>query len=448
VKVVDANLDPSLDPSRMPPSLWADTAFPAPLFKALAPGDHAADLIVIGGGFTGLSTALHAAERGARVIVLEAAEIGWGASGRNNGQVIPAMTRADPDVIAKAFGAEKGEALVSLIGGSGNALFELARKHRIECAAVQNGWIQPAHRASRMALAQSRFEQWQKRGFNVELVDRERAWSLIGSNFWFGGWQNLTGGHINPLAFVRGLGRAAQAAGASIHTRSPVTDIARVGDAWRVSTPQAFVTAPRVLIATHAYSGALGVNSPSPWPKLPTTMIPMRSYQLATQPLPPELRATILPHGHAMSDTHGDLHLARFDETGRLLTGGALIVPFGYESRLRDRLAARLTRMFPQLEDWPLRFDYLWHGNFAVTPDGLPRFATLGNGLFAWMGCNGRGVALSTALGPALTDAIFANDPADSALPFEPMRRIAAHSLVKRTAIAAMMMYRWRDARD
>jgi glycine/D-amino acid oxidase-like deaminating enzyme len=441
VNVVDANLDTS----RFPPSLWADTASPAPENAALEPGAYRADLVVIGAGFTGLSTALHAAQRGVRVVVLEAAEVGWGASGRNNGQVIPAMTRADPDVMVKAFGAEKGESLVRIIGGSGTMLFDLVRKHQIKCAAVQNGWIQPAHRASRMVLAQNRVEQWKRRGFPVELLDLDRTRSLIGSDFWFGGWQNTTGGHINPLAFVRGLARAAQAAGAQIYTKSPVTGIARVSSGWRVSTPAGQVSAPRVLIATHAYSGA---GSASPWPKLPKTLLPMRSYQLATQPLPPELRATILPQNHAMSDTQGDLHLARFDETGRLLTGGALIVPFGYEGRLRESLGARLKRMFPQLQDWPVKFDYVWHGNFAVTPDGLPRFAQLGDGLFTWMGCNGRGVALSTALGPVLADTMFADDPAKSALPFEPMRTVAAHAFAKRTAIAALALYRWRDLRD
>jgi glycine/D-amino acid oxidase-like deaminating enzyme len=438
--------DPNLDTGRFPPSLWADTAAPAPSTGPLEPGEYFADLVVIGGGFTGLSTALHASERGARVILLEASEIGWGASGRNNGQVIPAMTRADPDVIVREYGQEKGEALVNIIGGSGDKVFELVRKHRIACAAVQSGWIQPAHRLSRMDLARSRVQQWTRRGFAAELLGRDQTRSLIGSDLWFGGWQNRTGGHINPLAFVRGLASAAQSVGSVIHTRSAVVGISRRPSGWRVSTQTAHVNAPKVLVATHAYSGALGLTSP--WPKLASTMIPMRSYQLATQPLPAELRATILPQNHAMSDTHGDLHLGRFDETGRLITGGALIVPFGYEQRLRKRLQDRLKRMFPQLRDFPLEFDYVWHGNFAVTPDGIPRFVKLGDGLYTWLGCNGRGVALSTALGPVLVDAIFADDLSTSVLPFERMRCLSAHALVKRTAIAAMLLYRWRDSRE
>ncbi len=140
--------DANTDITRLPPSLWADSAPPPPITAPLPEGAHTADLVVIGAGFTGLSAALHATTRGARVIVLEAAEIGWGASGRNNGLVIPAMTRADPDVLVQTFGGEKGERLVRLIGESADHLFDLVRQHDIRCEAVQQGWIQPAHRPS------------------------------------------------------------------------------------------------------------------------------------------------------------------------------------------------------------------------------------------------------------------------------------------------------------
>src|SRR5690606_38504214 len=136
------------------------------------------DVAVVGAGFTGLSAALHLAEAGIACTVLEAAEIGWGASGRNNGQVIPNLSRIDPDAIVAAVppelgGAEKGEALVSLIRDSASLVFDLIRKHRIEAEAVQNGWIQPAHRPSRMKLAESRVRQWGSRGAPVRLLSRE-----------------------------------------------------------------------------------------------------------------------------------------------------------------------------------------------------------------------------------------------------------------------------------
>ncbi len=435
--------NPNLDPSHHAPSLWAATAQQAPATQPLAFGEHRAELVIVGGGFGGLSAALHAAEKGVNVMLLEAAEIGWGASGRNNGQVIPCLTRADPDILVQEFGPAKGEALVAVLRDSARTVFDLIRKHKIECDAVQNGWLQPAHRRSRLAVSRSRHEQWQRRGAPVELLDQDQVAAITGSRYWFGGWQNPTGGHINPLGFARGLARAAIAAGARIHTRSAVTDLQRHGDGWKVSTAHGVVSSPRVILATQGYTDFF---TPTLWPGLAQSVVPARSYQMATQVLPAEIRATILPQDHAMSDTQGDLHFARFDASGRLVTGGSLIIPLGFDARLRQRIGARLHKLFPQLDALgKVRFDYVWHGVFAATPDKLPRFHRLDEGLYSWMGCNGRGVALATALGPILVDAALGGE---ALLPLEQPRPIAAHALVKRLAITAMLYYRWRDRRD
>jgi glycine/D-amino acid oxidase-like deaminating enzyme len=435
--------DPNLDRQQHAPSLWADTAERAPDTQALGRGEYQADLVVVGGGLGGLSAALHAAERGLQVILLEASEIGWGASGRNNGQVIPCLTRADPDVLVKEFGPEKGEALVAILRDSASGVFGLIRKHRIECEAVQNGWVQPAHRRSRLALAQSRHDQWKRRGAAVELLDQEQVAAVTGSTYWCGGWQNTTGGHINPLGFARGLARAALDLGAQIHTQSAVIRLERDGNSWKLSTAHSMVRSPRVILATQGYTG---FHARDLRPGLARSVVPARSYQMATQILPEEVRAGILPRNHALSDTQGDLHFARLDASGRLVTGGALIVPLGYESRLRQRIGLRLHKLFPQLAAvGALRFDYLWHGDFAATPDKLPRFHRLDQGLYSWMGCNGRGLALATALGPLMVEAALG---AEVPLPFEQPRAIAAHALVRRVAMAAMLYYRWRDRRD
>ncbi len=247
--------DPNLDPSRMPPSLWAASAPPAPATQALPEGEHRCELLVVGGGFSGLTAALAGARRGADTVLLEAAEIGWGASGRNNGQVIPTLTRADPDILVREFGTEHGEALVGLLRDSANVVFELIRELRIDCEAVQNGWVQPAHRASRLALSRSRHDQWQKRGAPVEMLSREQVAAITGSDFWHGGWQNRSGGHINPLAFARGLAGAALASGVRVHTRSPVTGLERRGDDWLARVGQSTIKARRVILATHGYTG-------------------------------------------------------------------------------------------------------------------------------------------------------------------------------------------------
>lgn len=426
--------------SATPVSLWAATAPPAPATGALPGGEHYADVLVIGAGFTGLATALAAAGRGADVVLLEAGEIGAGGSGLNNGQVIPCLSRADPDEIVAARGADKGEALVALIRDSAQITFDLIRRHGIACDAVQNGWLQPAHTPGRVArISRPRFEQWRRRGAPVELLDADQVAALTGSRYWHGGWRNPTGGHVDPLALARGLARAAMAARARLYTRSPVTGMQRSGTGWRVRTDAATVVAKRVVIATNAY----GTNRV--WPGLDASWVPMRSYQMATAPLPDSIRRSILPTDMAMSDTHGDLYFCRFDRGGRLVTGGALIFDRDFEPRLKRRIGARLALLFPQIGS--PQFDYVWHGRLSMTEDKLPHLHALAEGVITWVGCNGRGVALSVALGPVLAAAALGAAPSGLPLPLTTLGRVPAHALAERIAPWMLALFRWRDAK-
>ncbi len=431
--------------SRHRPSLWAATAPPPPPTAPLR-GEARCDVAVVGGGFTGLAAALHLAEAGIGCILLEAAEIGWGASGRNNGQVIPTLSRADPDDIVASVapelgGPEKGEALVALIRDSAGLVFDLIRRHGIQAEAVQNGWIQPAHRPSRMKLAERRVRQWGDRGAPVRMVSREEIAALAGTDHWHGGWENPTGGRINPLGYARGLAAAAMAAGAVLHTGSPVRGMERKGTAWALNTPHGQVMAQRVILATNAYT------APGLWPGLHRTIARVRSFQMATQPLSDNIRRTILPQGHALSDTRGDLYFYRFDVNGRLVTGGGLIVPFGGEGRIRRRITERVRQVFPQIGE--LRFDYLWSGWLGGTADKLPHVYELAPGVLAWTGCNGRGVALATALGQELAKASAGVPLAEIAAPVETtLRRIAGHQFRALGVAWQVAKNRWNDRRD
>jgi glycine/D-amino acid oxidase-like deaminating enzyme len=437
--------DQNLAAARMPPSLWAASARAAPATAPLGAAETRADVVVIGGGFTGLCAALRLAESGVDAVLLEAAELGWGGSGRNNGQVIPCLSRADPELLVQAFGPDRGEALVRLVRDSAGIVFDLIRKHGIECEAVQNGWVQPAHSAGRMALAKSRCEQWRRRGAPVELLDRDQVGAITGSTYWHGGWQNPTGGHINPLGLVRGLAEAALKAGARIFTRTAALGLAPAGSGWRVTTPNGAVTANKVLIATQAYGGFF---TPALWPGLARSVVPVRSYQMATAPLPQDVRRRILPKNHAMSDTHGDLYFCRFDGAGRLVTGGALILDHDYAERLRLRIGARMAMLFPALrEAGALRFEHVWHGDIAMSADALPHVHRLADGVYAWLGDNGRGVALAAALGGVLADAARGVPETTLPLPFMPVAPIPLHAVAVKVAPLALLGYRWRDAR-
>ena len=188
-----------------PDSLWAAVTPPGPELPKLV-GAAEADVVVIGAGFTGLSTALHLREAGVDVAIVEAMEPGWGASGRNNGQVIPTLSRPDPEDIIARHGAV-GERFVALLRDSASTLFDLARRYQIQAEQEQSGWVQPVHSPGRIRIAERRVRQWSKFGAPVELLSRDQTRAMLGSDAWFGGFWNRTGGHINPLALSRGLAR-------------------------------------------------------------------------------------------------------------------------------------------------------------------------------------------------------------------------------------------------
>src|SRR5258707_4474853 len=190
-----------MDPAnvRWPRSLWAAVTPPGPDLPRLI-GTAEADVVVIGGGFTGLSTALHLREAGVDVAIVEAVEPGWGASGLNNGQVIPTLSRPDPEDIIARHGAA-GERFVSLLRDSASTLFEIARRYNIDAEQEQAGWVQPVHSPGRIKIAERRVRQWSKYGAPVELLSREQTRDMLGSDAWYGGvlYQNRRDA-TSPLA--------------------------------------------------------------------------------------------------------------------------------------------------------------------------------------------------------------------------------------------------------
>lgn len=302
-----------------PESLWVAVTPPGPALPSLDQSVDA-DVVVIGGGYTGLSTALHLREAGVDVAVVEAVEPGWGASGRNNGQVIPTLSRPDPEDIVRRHRAA-GERFVSLLRDSASTLFDLARRYGIDAEAEQSGWVQPVHSPGRIRIAERRVRQWSNLGAPVELLSRDETRAMLGSDAWFGGFWNRTGGHINPLALSRGLARAVIHAGGRVYARSPVLQVRREGDRWHAVTEHGAVRARALVIATNAYTGEFSSIAPT----IAREVVPILSWQMATQPLPADVRRTIIPGRQAMSDTHGELYFARYDARHRLVTGGAVL---------------------------------------------------------------------------------------------------------------------------
>jgi glycine/D-amino acid oxidase-like deaminating enzyme len=426
---------------RWPGSLWAAATPAGPELPELV-GRAEADVIVIGGGFTGLSTALHLREAGVDVAIVEAMEPGWGASGRNNGQVIPTLSRPDPDDIVARHG-EAGERFVALLRDSASTLFDVARRYQIQAEQEQTGWIQPVHSPGRIKIAERRVRQWSKFGAPVELLSRDKTRQMLGSDAWFGGFWNRTGGHVNPLALSRGLARVVLDRGGRIYARSPATRFERQNGRWLVKTAKGEISGPALIVATNAYTGEF---SKSLMPDIAHEVMPVLSWQMATQPLSETARRTVISGRQAMSDTHGELYFARYDARNRLVTGGAVIGPGNKPERLKAIVADRLQRLWPQIG--PVEFDYVWNGYVGMTTDFLPRFHRLGPNAYGWTGCNGRAVALSIALGDELSKAVRGVPESDLALPFSEPAPIMGHGLLRRLAPLMLMLYRRRDARE
>jgi glycine/D-amino acid oxidase-like deaminating enzyme len=415
-------------------SLWEATAPAGPTALELV-GSLRAEVIIVGAGYTGLSAALHLSEAGRDVIVIEASEIGAGGSGLNGGQVIPGV-KHDPDMLEQIFGPAAGQRYIETVATGPDLVFELIGKHAIACDAVRTGWIQPASSEAALELLAGRAEQWRSRGASVDLLSRAETVRLLGSERYWGAWIDRRGGNVQPLAYARGLARAALAAGARIFCRTPALELVREGAQWRIRTPNGNLSGAQVILATGAYSGALS-------DRLRRSLVVVPSLQVATQVVPEALRQTILPERQAASDTCHLLRYFRMDAGGRFIMGTRGMfgdVPLAQAARHHY---AAVREIYPQLAG--LSFEYHWGGLVALTADHLPHLHELGPGLLAGLGFNGRGVAMATMMGRLLARRALGCPHDELNFPVTPLRPIAFHGFSHVGARAAMQVLRLRD---
>lgn len=369
--------------------LWRKTA-PA---RATAPGlagDQKADVLVVGGGFTGLAAALGAADAGARVMLLEGGKVGGAASGRNNGLVISHHSKAAPSEIEKAWGKTYGDRYNGLVANAAPVAFGLLQRFAIDAHQVQTGWIQPAHSAAALARTRVFHDEWKAFGLGVEWLERDEISDRIGSAY-PGGWIVHNSGHVNPYAMAIGLANAIERLGVRIFENTRAVSITKATGGWRVATAQGSITAPEVVLATNALTGDI-------WPRLHRTMIPVTLYQAASAPLSAALRKRILIGNPAVSDTRRDIRAFHYDRDHRIVTAGTLTSWHNAEKRGKVAASRLLAKAFPALGPAP-QVDEYWEGTFAVVPDRKPRLFRLAPGLVFGGIYSGRGVALALSLG-------------------------------------------------
>jgi glycine/D-amino acid oxidase-like deaminating enzyme len=398
-----------------PPSLWAETAAPGPDCAPLA-GDHISDVAVVGAGFTGLSAALHLAEAGHAVRVLEAAQPGWGASGRNGGQVNPGW-KLLPDEVEALHGSEQGARINEMADAACDLVFHLIDWHGIACDAVRPGYVQGAQSQRGIAFLEDWTRQWAARGAPVELLSRRETRELLGTETYLRGMLDRRGGNIQPLDYTRGLARAALTAGAVVHGDSPALSLARRADGWKLRTREGSLSAGQVLLCTNGYTDSL-------WPGLAATVVPVPSFVAATEPLDMERLAAILPGRHAVSETRRIQVYYRMDADGRFVIGGRGNRFNAEQMGDPAHVQAQARRLFPVLDgvDW----QFHWGGYTAMTHSHTPKLVGLAPGLYAGMGYNGRGVAMATMMGKQLAAVVAGEQPH---MPVETMRRIPLHGL-------------------
>lgn len=392
------------------PNLWRATAresFTAPPLDA----DRTVDLAVIGGGFTGCAAALEAARQGASTCLLEAETIGHGGSGRNVG-LVNAGLWLPPDTVRAQMGDDAGNRLLATLAEAPARVFALIDREAIDCEATRNGTLHLAHAAKGLADLAERHRQGRAMGAPLQLLDTAETARRTGSTAFHGALLDPRAGTIQPLAYVRGLARAAAQAGAILHENSPVQSILRKADHWHVTSGRHTLRARRLLVATNAYHQALG-------PAFRPDFVPVHYCQYATDPLPPALLDTILPGGEGCWDTALVMSSVRRDRAGRLIIGG-IGNGTGPGAKVHSAWACRkLAALYPALKDIPLTHG--WSGQIAMTGDHIPKIIAFGPDAYAVFGYSGRGIGPGTVFGTQAGLALLSGS--DEPLPLAPVRR-------------------------
>ena len=392
--------------------LWERTAPPPPSTEALA-GETVADVAIVGAGYTGCSTALHLAERGMDVAVLEAVEIGYGAAGRSAGMVNAGLW-VMPSSLPEVLGPVYGERLLDLLTYSPRTVFEIIEKYDIHCELTRNGTIHCAAGARGVANIRERARQWQERGVPVRVMERDEVRAKTGTSVYPAGLFDPRAGTVQPLAYVRGLGGAAITAGARVFTGSPVEKIERDGGVWRLATPGGAIRAKWVVLASDAYTSRIV-------PELRTEQVKVPLFQVATAPLSGNVRKTILPEGHATWDTRTVPTGFRMDATGRLVINSVGALRNTGLAVHRAWARRQFKAYFPQLGD--VEFQDEWYGWIGTTPHHLPRLHAPAENMIALVGFNGRGIAPGTVLGRELARHVAGEVPLENLfLPVTPLR--------------------------
>jgi len=425
---------PTEGPDGHAPTYYAATARELRLRPQLA-GEVVADVCIIGAGFTGVSAGLALAERGYAVVILEAERVGFGASGRNGGQIVNGYSR-DLSVIEQRYGKGRAEALGKMSLEGGNIIRERITRYRIECDHRPGNFVAALNPRQLHELQETK-TVWERHGHTgLEMIDRAGVARIVDTDRYVGGLLDHMGGHIHPLNLVLGEAAAFEALGGRIYEQSRVTAVEQIEQPL-VHTAQGQVRCNYLLVCGNAYIGGL-------LPEIGGKIMPVSSQQIATAPLGRELAERLLPANYCVEDANYILDYFRRTADDRLLYGGGIGYGGADPASLVDTIRPKLFKTFPELAD--VAIDFAWSGNFALTLTRIPHVGRLSPQIYFSHGDSGHGVTTTHLLGVVLAEAVAGHAgrfDVWSSLPYLPFP--GGHAFrVPLTALGAL----WYDLRD
>lgn len=400
---------------------WPLTAVAAPECADLK-GRLNVDVLVVGAGLTGCRTALGLAEAGTSVALVDRHAIGWGSSGRSGGQCNP-IWRQTPEQLKNMLGANHGERLIQTTLTAADDLFGDIQRFGVDCDAVQNGWIQAAHTKKARTNMRALGQAWAAAGLDIAEIEGDVVRQASGSPAYGFALRHAAGGHVQPLSLTRGFARAAIARGAQVFERTPITKLERIAGKWHATSDKGVIVAENVVLTTNAYSNGA-------WPDLQKTFHGLFSIALATQPLSEAQQAEVLPGKVTISDSRLAIYFARYDRDARLIFGCV-----GSSERVDHmggygRVKRGLQTVFPQIGDIPI--ERKWAGRIAVTPEMMPHMHEPAPGITAGIGFSGRGIAMTSVMGRALSAKLLGTRADDLPFPIQPVTPVPFHAIAKR----------------
>jgi gamma-glutamylputrescine oxidase len=418
------------------PSYYAATVARAVVASPLD-GPHSCDVCIVGGGFTGCAAALHLARRGLKVKLLEQSRLGWGASGRNGGQVHVGLRR-DQDWLEGKLGASDAHKLWELALAGRAHLDELIERYGIECD-FRPGLLHADHKARYTRTTRRYVARLQEAyGYaHIRYVEQEEIRALVATDGYYGASFDARGGHLHPLNYVLGIARGAQSHGAQLHEGAEVLQIERARGAFVVATAQAQVRASQVILACNGY--LRGISR-----EVEAHVMPINNFIAVTEPLGAARAAEIVQHGYAVADSRFVVNYYRTTVDHRLLFGGGENYSYRFPKDVAGFVRPHLLKVFPQLS--AVHLDYAWGGTLAITPTRMPFIREIEPGFYNASGFSGLGVVLAPYAGKIVADAIAGERQAFEAFARVPVPRFPGGPALRwPTLVAAMLLYALRD---